>query len=131
MTAPIPVRVTRYRDPHCGRTHASRRRAEEHMARCWRNPDAHGCFTCAHFEQHVPGDIDTGSPGHDEHCTAGVDLTGQPACTHCAGGKVGEPWDDEGVRTCPACNGNHAEVKAGPIVHCGLWQLSPHREEAA
>jgi hypothetical protein len=33
MTAPIAVRVTRYQDPHCGRTHSSRRRAVEHMAR--------------------------------------------------------------------------------------------------
>jgi hypothetical protein len=128
VTAPIKVRVTRYQDPHCGRTHSSRRRAEEHMARCWRNPDARGCLTCAHFQPFQPSELDTGWPGEPEHCTAGVDLTGRPACTECVGGKVGEIWDDEGVRACPACHGDHDAVKAGPIVHCDLWQLNPERQ---
>lgn len=122
MTAPIAVRVTRYQDPWCGRTHSSRRRAVEHMARCWRNPDVRGCKTCRHFIQD-PGEADVGLMG-GEWCDRGVDLGGRKACTSCFGGKVGGIEFDTDQTVCTDCNGDHAEVKAGPIVHCDLWEAS-------
>lgn len=45
----VPFTTTRYRCPHCARTWAGRRAAERHIARCWRNPAAQGCKTCARF----------------------------------------------------------------------------------
>lgn len=49
---PAPILVTRHQCPHCRRyTRARRDRVEEHMGRCWQNPAAHGCKTCAHFQE--------------------------------------------------------------------------------
>ena len=66
MAEPIRVEVVRYRCPHCPRTHSSRSRAGEHMSRCWWNPQARGCKTCAHF---APFFADIA-----ESCEVGVDL---------------------------------------------------------
>ncbi|WP_045740913.1 hypothetical protein [Actinoplanes rectilineatus] len=109
MTAPIPVRVTRYQDPWCGRTHSSRRRAVEHMGRCWKNPDNRGCLTCRHH-------IDPWQAMGEEDCAAGVNLAGTPACPDC-GGVTADPWNE-----CKSCRGAGQEVKAGPIVHCDKWE---------
>lgn len=124
MTSPIPVRVTRYRCPHCPRTASSRARSVEHMARCWRNPEARGCKTCRHFEPawSEPPDWTTGygGSGADEACGVDVDLTGRPACDNCHG--TGE---ELGGPECPECGGDGAEVKPGPIVHCEKWEAVP------
>lgn len=131
MTAPIAVRVTRYQDPHCGRTHSSRRRAVEHMGRCWRNPDARGCLTCRHFEPAVPGDLDTGWPGNDEGCAVGVSLAGRPGYSICEQHIDPDgPFGTSAADDCPDCKTDSKAVKPGPIVHCEKWQAlesaAPH-----
>lgn len=91
MTAqPVEIRVTRYQCPHCRRTHAKRAAAQAHMGRCWHNPEARGCKTCAYFEpagngaQCVPGDQCTCNV-YLESCRAGaapddqIPLTGCPS----------------------------------------------------
>lgn len=47
---PERIQVTRWRCPHCGRSRANRADAARHMARCWYNPAARACKTCAHYE---------------------------------------------------------------------------------
>lgn len=121
MNRPIPVRVIRYRCPHCARSHSARARCVEHMARCWSNPGARGCKTCAHFQAAQPAEIDTGWPGEPEGCASGVDLTGRPACEACGGtGYRPDTWDSG--KTCAACAGDPEEVKPGPIVGCDQWK---------
>lgn len=76
---PIPFVVTRYKCPHCHRSRASKTVTAEHMMRCWYNPAAHGCKTCAHY---YPGDNGCeGDPGCNcaspEFCNvAGIELDG-------------------------------------------------------
>jgi len=65
MTEPIPFKVTRYRCPHCPRTASSKARMVDHIGRCWTNPEARGCKTCAHYAQNYEG---------AEFCAVGVDL---------------------------------------------------------
>ena len=129
MTAPIPVRVLRHKCPHCPRTATRPVRVREHMARCWYNPAARGCKTCAHFEQD-PGDAEIGLVG-GESCDVGVSLAGRPACGRCGGanwlptGETFRPRFATGgpvYAQCPDCGGNGAEVKPGPIVHCDSWK---------
>lgn len=121
MSAPIAVRVTRYRCPFCARSHSSRGRAAEHIGRCWRNPEARGCKTCRHF--------DATYEDYGEDCDLGVDLAGRPQCEACGGmGYVGE-WDIG--HKCPACNGNPEPVKAGPIIHCDKWESAQRSAEGA
>ena len=111
MAEPIAVRVTRYRCPHCARSHSSRGRAVQHVGRCWRNPEAHGCKTCRHF--------DATYEDYGEDCDLGVDLTGKPGCDNCVAGFVGA-WDSG--EKCPECKGNPEPVKPGPILHCEKWE---------
>lgn len=47
---PLAVRVTRYRCPACARSHATKQRCVEHIARCWYAPENRSCKTCTHFE---------------------------------------------------------------------------------
>lgn len=62
---PLPLVVKRYQCPFCRRSRSARRAAEQHIARCWLNPAARACKTCAHFSN----DEDYGPD-----CGAGVDL---------------------------------------------------------
>lgn len=111
---PIAVQVTRYRCPSCGRTEGNRSRARAHMSRCWLDPANRGCKTCAHFERWADE--------YGDACDKGVDLSGHPACSNCAG--IGYVSDFAEGR-CPACN-DVPEVrdvlKPGPIIHCDQWQ---------
>ena len=123
MTAqPIAVTVTRHKCPFCSRTHSRPVRACEHMARCWFNPEAHGCKTCKHFEQD-PGEPDVGLMG-GEGCGLGVSLAGRPTCVTCNG--RGETFDlgTLGASECRECGGDGAEIKPGPIVHCEHWEAA-------
>lgn len=130
MSNPIPIRVTRYQCPPCGRTHSSRRGAVEHMARCWQNPDAHGCKTCRNYR-----------PGHDacgcepgcnwggqptvESCAVGVSLAGQPALDICeAHTDPDNPFGKNGADDCPDCRTDGKAVPPGPIVHCEMWEVA-------
>lgn len=139
MTAePIAVRQIRYKCPFCPRTHSRPVRAREHIGRCWLNPDARGCKTCKHFES--AAEQCCGAPDLNQcytpwcadvadRCRAGVSLAGRPACGACSGsGEVVDVFDDEfehPVAVCPACDGDSAEVKPGPIVHCEKWEAKP------
>lgn len=118
----IPVRVTRYRCPHCARSASSKQRCREHIRRCWRNPDAKGCKTCKHFDNTYE---DYGED-YGEDCAVGVDLSGRPECQRCHG--VGyDPaatWDSG--EKCRECKGNGAAVKPGPIVGCDKWESAEH-----
>ena len=102
MNEPIAIRVTRYRCPTCARSHSTKSRCREHIARCWFNPEARGCKTCRHFEFGYEG----------EECAVGVSLAGRPECDTCLG-----LFED-----CEACGGNWPAVKPGPIVHCDKWE---------
>ena len=66
MTAaePIVVKVTRYRCPFCSRSWSQRKRAADHVARCWRNPAVRACKTCVYFQPyHWEGEPVPGIPG--------------------------------------------------------------------
>lgn len=117
MTGPIPVRVTRYRCPHCARSYTRPVRTREHMARCWLNPAARGCKTCKNFEPPTAEEPD--------YCDAGVDLRGRPQCTTCHG--FGQTFHglELGASECADCGGDGAEIRPGPIVHCDLWEAAP------
>lgn len=131
MTAqPIPVRVLRYKCPHCSRSASRPGRTREHMARCWSNPEAHGCKTCEHFEPY--------GPEWDDSCDAGVDLTGREQCSGCHGlnwvhtGEIFRPRFGKAgpvKAKCTDCGGNGAEVKPGPIVHCPQWELRTEEDQ--
>lgn len=121
MTAPlepIPVLVRRSKCPHCSRTTTRPSRTREHMARCWKNPDARGCKTCKHF-------VSPWESEGEEYCDRYVDLAGRPSCPDCDGmGTTGDIFSREGLSTCTTCNGDAQAVKPGPIVHCDLWEAS-------
>lgn len=90
--APIPVTVTRFECPFCRHRRSARKAAREHIARCWLNPAARSCKTCANF---------TDEPGGDP-CEAGRPC----AC-------------NQGYRACKAGIPGVAagEIKSG----CPLW----------
>lgn len=130
--APIAVKVTRWRCPHCARSHSTRARCTDHIGRCWQNPGARGCKTCAHYNPERPADVDY--PGAFEYCAINAnDLDGHPACPACHG----EGWADTpsgGQRKCgPHLTDQHigdgSEVKPGPIVGCPQWTPNTSTEE--
>lgn len=90
MAEPLVVTVKRYKCPFCSRGHSSRKRAAEHIARCWSNPVNRTCKICAHLDEGgdacgcVPG-CNWGSPSGPvpPSCTAGVAIDSFPV-TGCA-----------------------------------------------
>ena len=116
MSEPIPVRVTRYRCPHCARSASSKGRSREHIARCWYNPDAKGCKTCKHF--------DGTYEDYGEDCAVGVDLTGRSECGRCQGTGFDPRYGWDSGEKCPVCGGKPDAVKPGPIVGCEKWEPS-------
>lgn len=121
MTEPIVITVKRQKCPHCGRTWAHKATALKHMARCWSNPLARGCKTCAHYEPGEDGEWEVGYPGSPEFCDLGVSLDGQ-ICEPCDG--HGEIPFGPGTAICRSCDGNPVLSKPGPIVHCDLWEAA-------
>jgi hypothetical protein len=87
MTA-IAIRVTRYQCPHCHRTRSTRRAAEAHIARCFKNPEARSCKTCAAYQPPEGPDYSESGrpiyPGCAESCHGGVDISGglKVGCEH-------------------------------------------------
>lgn len=68
---PIKTTVVRWKCPHCNRHLSRRRKAVEHVDRCFLNPTNRTCRTCVHhrFEESEP---ETG--WHlPEHCEADVE----------------------------------------------------------
>jgi hypothetical protein len=71
--------VARFRCPHCRRSWSSKQAASVHVERCWHNPAARSCKTCANYEP--AGDGSQCVPGrrcscniHNEACAAGIGL---------------------------------------------------------
>jgi len=94
---PIPFVTTRYACPYCTRTASAKARIREHMGRCWYNPDARGCKTCANFRDGEAGSYPE-DPGVEEYCGLGVNLAGS-----------GDEYDLDYVRP-------------GPIIGCDKWE---------
>lgn len=140
MTVPVVLTVKRYRCPYCIRwSRSSKAKTVEHMGRCWYNPAAHGCKTCANFEPEADAcgcesGCNWGNSGQSvpEHCSAGVDLSGRPPCPGC-GGYGWADMNNDAQRPCTpettTCHiGDGREVKPGPITGCPKWaptQSSP------
>ena len=72
--SPITIQVTRYKCPHCRRTWAKRWAAGMHVLRCFKNPEARSCKTCAAHQLPEPPEFHTGYPGCNEGCDAGHSL---------------------------------------------------------
>lgn len=49
QSEPKVITVQRYVCRFCNRGHSTRKAAELHIARCWKNPAVRGCKTCAFF----------------------------------------------------------------------------------
>jgi hypothetical protein len=126
MSEPVLVVVKRWKCPTCPRTHSSKSRAREHMARCWWSPVAKACLTCVHYTPGDNADFATGYPGSPEQCFKGVSLAGRPECASCLGECAAWIGDEPNAQrvACPDCGGNGKRVKPGPIVHCSLWEPS-------
>lgn len=80
---PQAVRVTRWRCPHCRRSHSSRSAARLHMGRCWYNRAVRSCKTCRWF---VPELTDSdGDPTGDAppRCRMRVDIADGQVRTGC------------------------------------------------
>lgn len=72
---PIERRVVRYICPFCKRGRSDRSAAWAHVARCFRNPAARSCKTCAAYQPVERSDYNTGYPGCSEGCHAGNDIS--------------------------------------------------------
>lgn len=72
MPVPVVIRTTRYLCPSCRRGHSKQAAAVAHIARCWHNPEARACKTCAHYlPAESEPEVGYSSP---EGCADGVDL---------------------------------------------------------
>jgi hypothetical protein len=84
---PVPVMVRRFECPFCHRRRSSKAATAEHIARCWMNPAARSCKTCAHYEFYRGGAYCVGTPCNcdpsEELCHAGVDLPDSMPVTGC------------------------------------------------
>lgn len=74
--APQPVmsHVLRYLCPFCRRGRSTAQAARAHIARCWKNPAAQSCKTCAAYQPAELGHYATGYPGCPEGCDGGHSL---------------------------------------------------------
>jgi hypothetical protein len=72
---PVVLQVTRYRCPFCTRSRAKKATTEQHIARCWHNPEVRACLTCAHYEPPEAGPYPE-HPGWPEGCAVERDITG-------------------------------------------------------
>lgn len=76
MSEPVKFTAVRYRCPHCSRSGSRRAAITEHIGRCWSNPAAKSCKTCAFYAPYSGPCDETGcNCSSDEECTAGIDLT--------------------------------------------------------
>lgn len=69
LPVPVPVTVQRFQCPFCRRRRSSRKAVSEHIARCWLNPAARACKTCASFTNEPGGD--PCFPGKPCDCSSG------------------------------------------------------------
>jgi len=56
MAEPIPTTVKRWKCPFCNRHESRKRKAVEHVERCWLDPAKKTCRTCAHHIEASTGD---------------------------------------------------------------------------
>jgi hypothetical protein len=69
VTTAVRIRTVRHQCPYCRRTWSKRHAATAHIARCWYNPEARGCKTCANYEPAADGPYPE-HPGFPESCAA-------------------------------------------------------------
>lgn len=72
---PIQVPVWRYLCPFCRRGRSTAKAASAHIARCFKNPEARACKTCAAYQPPESGDYETNYPGCPEGCDGGRDIS--------------------------------------------------------
>lgn len=89
LPLPVPVTVQRFECPFCKRRRSAKKAAAEHIARCWLNPAARACKTCAHFtdepggEPCIPGQACDCNSAYQQ-CEAGVaDVAGGRIMSGC------------------------------------------------
>ena len=51
MSEPSRFETVRWQCPHCRRTWAHWKAADDHVGHCWRNPDNRACRTCRFHQQ--------------------------------------------------------------------------------
>lgn len=77
MFEPVAVMVRRFECPFCKCRRSAKTALREHIGRCWLNPAARACKTCAHWETDPGGEpCFPGRPCGCNHgytsCAAGV-----------------------------------------------------------
>jgi len=99
LPLPVPVTVQRFQCPFCRRRRSAKSAVREHIARCWLNPSARACKTCANFtdvpdeEPCVPGEQCTCNSGYQQ-CEAGIaDVAGGRIMSGCPLWKLKEATD--------------------------------------
>lgn len=90
MNQPIPIRVTRYKCPHCARSHSKKPACVGHIGRCWYNPENRSCSTCVNWR----------APGGGVRCFPERDCDCDVYPQDCDAGEILQP--DEAPRSnCP------------------------------
>lgn len=106
----LEVRVVRrFICKFCRRGHSKEAAAYAHALRCFRNPAARSCKTCAAYQPVETGDYQTGYPGCPEGCDAGVTWEGGTMPVGCA---LWEPRMTPS-RSHSASDGGRRAVKTG------------------
>lgn len=78
---PITKRVLRHYCPFCSRGHQKLNAAARHIERCFKNPAARSCKTCALYEPGERADLIGNYPGCAEACGEGLSMRPMPtAC---------------------------------------------------
>lgn len=94
MSDPIPLKVTRWKCPHCNHTRAHKKTSVEHIARCWHNPENQTCATCANWQP----------PGNGARCFPERDCDCDVYPQDCGAGEVLDPDET-------------------PRMHCPKWEV--------
>jgi hypothetical protein len=71
---PKVITVQRFACQFCHRGHSTRKAAEQHIARCWKNPALRGCKSCIHFEAER-AEPEVGLPGSELCMADAIDLS--------------------------------------------------------
>jgi len=85
LPLPVPVTVQRYGCPFCGRRRSAKKAVADHIARCWLNPAARACKTCAFFTDEPDGEPCV--PGRQCDCNSGYRQC-EAGVTDVAGGRI-------------------------------------------
>jgi hypothetical protein len=128
---PERVEVVRWRCPFCRKSHSGKSRSREHIARCWFNPGARSCKTCAFYE-FDDSEPEVGYVGAGDVCRKNLEFPvtergQQTLAVHCP------EWQPAPVdMVCDGCDGMFPEENL-TATDDGRALLCPacHREAAA